>query len=176
MSEDRKCPCKCKQVAPDDEISHVKRREIQAPIAALLLRAFAKEIGHDRAIEIASAAVREDAIAAARELARQCGGNSMADLARVVRDVWCRDDGMRIRVLEESQREFRFDVTHCGYAEAYAKLGLQDLGVCLSCCRDAPFAQAFNPHIKLTRSKTIMEGADCCDFCFTADSPSVPTR
>jgi hypothetical protein len=152
-----------------DEVSHVRRRAIQAPVAALLLRAFGQEIGHERAIAVATAAVQADAAEAGREMARQCGGNSMADLARVVRDVWCRDDGMRIQVLEESERAFRFDVTHCGYAAAYAELGIQDLGVCLSCCRDEPFARAFNPRIKLTRRGTIMEGATCCDFQFTME-------
>ena len=30
--------------------------------------------------------------------------------------------------------------------------------------RDEPFARGFNPQLRLERTKTIMEGADHCDF------------
>ncbi len=152
-----------------DGTSHLRCREIQAPIAALLIRAFARELGTERAVAVATEAVRDDATAAGHKMAEQLGGNSLADLARAVREVWCRDEAMRIRVLKESESELRFDVTHCGYADSYAKLGVQDLGVCLSCCRDEPFARAFNPRMKLTRTQTIMEGAPNCDFRYTME-------
>ncbi|UCE58919.1 MAG: L-2-amino-thiazoline-4-carboxylic acid hydrolase [Phycisphaerales bacterium] len=149
------------------EVSHVACRAIQAPVAALLIKAFCREFGRERAVAVATEAVRQDGAAAGRKMAEQFGGNGLAELARVVREVWCRDDGMRISVLEESNRVLRFNATHCGYAEAYAQLGILDLGVCLSCCRDAPFAKAFNPRITLTRTQTIMERGTHCDFCFT---------
>ena len=32
------------------------------------------------------------------------------------------------------------------------------------CCSDYAYCRGFNPKIKLTRTKTLMQGDDCCDF------------
>jgi hypothetical protein len=46
----------------------------------------------------------------------------------------------------------------------YEEMGIKELGFILSCSRDFPFMEGFNPEIELRRTKTIMEGAECCDF------------
>jgi hypothetical protein len=148
------------------EISHLQRREIQAPIAVCLIRGFAKVIGQDKALEVAAAAVRADAMMAGKIRAEKCGGNSMKELARVVREVWAEDDAMTIHILEETEQNLSFDVTRCRYAELYEKAEMKELGFCLSCCRDEPFTKGFNPRMKLLRSQTIMQGASFCDFRF----------
>lgn len=147
-----------------DEVSHVRRREIQAPLVAALIEGYAEELGRERAVEIAMRVIRADAEASARKLVDEYGDNSIATLARVVREVWCRDDAMVIDVLEETDQRLSFNVTRCGYAEAYERLGIKSLGVCLSCSRDEPFAPAFNPRLRLTRTQTLMERAGHCDF------------
>lgn len=151
---------------PTSEISHVKRREIQAPIAACLIRGSAKVIGQDKALEIATAAVQADATMAGGLMAEEYGGNSMKELARIVREVWAEDDAMTIHVLEETDRELSFDVTRCRYAELYETHGMKNLGFCLSCSRDEPFTTGFNPRMRLLRTQTIMQGSSHCDFRF----------
>ena len=70
-------------------------------------------------------------------------------------------------MLEQTENTFFFNVTRCRFAEAYEKLGIMELGVALSCCRDFGFIEGFNPKIKLVRTQTIMEGAPICDFRYT---------
>ena len=77
---------------------------------------------------------------------------------------WGEGGALDMEVLEQTGRDYRFNVTRCGYADKYREMGLAEFGVCLSCCRDAPFAEGFNPDIELVRTQTIMEGADHCDF------------
>ena len=151
------------------EVSHLKRREIQGPIVVSLIKGFAKEIGHDKAIEVATDIIRADAKKSGRKMAEKCGGNTLAELARVVREVWSQDNAMVINLLEETDKNLNFDVTRCGYAESYEKMGIKEFGVCLSCSRDEPFIEGFNPHIKLRRTQTIMEGASHCDFRYTLE-------
>ena len=151
------------------EISHLKRREIQAPMAACLIRGFAKVMGQDKAVEAATAAVEADAMMAGREMAERYGGNTMKELGRVVREVWVEDDAMTLHVLEETEQTFSFDVTRCRYAELYEKAAMKELGFCLSCRRDGPFTNGFNPRMKLLRTQTIMEGAPLCDFRFVLE-------
>jgi hypothetical protein len=122
-----------------------------------------------RALEIAGAAVRADALAAGREMAARRGGGSLPELERLVREVWSADDAMTVRFLERTERTLSFDVTRCGYADLYGRLGMRDLGYCLSCSRDEPFARGFNPRLALARTQTIMRGAATCDFRFVLE-------
>ncbi|HBV97162.1 MAG TPA: hypothetical protein DEF36_08955 [Desulfotomaculum sp.] len=149
------------------KISHVRCREIQAPLMVTLIKGFGQEMGHQRALETATRTLEEDAANAARKLASRYGGNSMSHLASIIREVWAEDGALVMNVLQETDRNFDFDVTWCGYADCYRRLGLIEFGVCLSCCRDKPWTVAFNPKIVLTRSQTIMEGAPYCDFRFS---------
>ena len=63
---------------PTLEISHLKRREIQAPVAAYLIRGFASVMGQDKAVEVATAAVQADAMKAGRIMAEKYGSNTLA--------------------------------------------------------------------------------------------------
>jgi hypothetical protein len=126
-------------------------------------------MGKEKAIEVATKAIGADAEAAGKVTAGRFGGNGMAELGRVVKEMWSRDDALAVRMIEETEKALRFDVIRCRYAELYEKMGVRDLGFCLSCSRDEAFARGFNPRIRLIRKKTIMQGAPVCDFLFTMD-------
>jgi fumarate hydratase class II len=53
------------------KISHLKRREVQAPIVSSLIKAFADKIGYDKAVDIAKEVIREDAILSGKTLVGQ---------------------------------------------------------------------------------------------------------
>jgi hypothetical protein len=148
-------------------ISHRQRREIQAPIAACLIRGFAAELGLEKALEIAAAAIREDAKQSGRLMAEKLGANNLDALWQVVSEVWSEGGAVSLRIVEKTEHTLNFDVTRCQYAELYEAMGIKELGYCLSCCRDEAFAHGLNPDIKLTRQQTIMQGATHCDFRFS---------
>jgi hypothetical protein len=150
-------------------ISQLIRREVQAPIAACLIREFAGVLGLHRALEVATAAIQANGTLAGRAMAQRYGGYSLRDLARVAKEVWTEDDALTLHILEETEARLSFDVTRCRYVELYERLGMKDLGFCLSCSQDAAFARGFNPRIKLVRTQTIMGGAPFCDFRFTLE-------
>ncbi len=152
---------------PGSEVDHLTRRAIQAPIAACLIRAFAEEMGSEKALEIAGRAIQSDAVQGGREVADRYGDNAMKTLARVVREVWAAGDALAVRFLEETDQHLHFDVIRCRYAEMYEDMGMRDLGFSLSCCRDGSFGEGFNPRIRLERTQTIMEGAGFCDFRYS---------
>ena len=148
----------------DIKITHLMRREIQAPIVSSLIKAFANKIGYDNTIEIVKQVVREDAILSGRTLADKYGGNTLIELSKIVNEVWANDDAMKIKIIKESKDELCFNVISCKYTDIYEKLGIRELGSILSCSRDFSFMEGFNPEIELIRTKTIMEGSECCDF------------
>jgi len=148
----------------DIKITHLMRREIQAPIVSSLVKAFADKIGYDNAMEIVRQVVREDAILSGRTLADKYKKNTLRELSKIVNEVWVNDKAMKIKIIKEDEDELCFKVISCKYADMYEKLGIKELGCMLSCSRDFSFMEGFNPEIELIRIKTIMGGSECCDF------------
>jgi hypothetical protein len=79
-------------------------------------------------------------------------------------ETWQAGDAYDIEVLRQTEDLYEWNVTRCGYADMYRELGMEDLGYHLSCARDFAMVEGFNPKMRLERTKTLMEGADCCDF------------
>jgi hypothetical protein len=146
------------------EISHLLCREIQAPLVSALINGFARKIGENKALSIAKEIICEDAVISGKSLAEKYSGNSLEDLLKIVNEIWAKDGTMEINNIALNENTLNFDVTSCGYAKMYERLGLKELGSLLSCGRDFKFMDGFNPEIELIRTKTIMEGADICDF------------
>jgi hypothetical protein len=148
----------------EQQISTIKRRELQAPLLVELIRGFAVEIGYEKAMQIAARAVEQDAIQSGKMMAEKYGGNGMQELMRVLTEGWAEDGALEYNVLVQTDRVLNFDVTRCCYAELYEKLGVKEFGSCLSCGRDPAFIKAFNPRLNLIRTQTIMQGDPICDF------------
>jgi hypothetical protein len=70
--------------------------------------------------------------------------------------------------LEESESLHAYRFTHCLWADLFRELGASDIGIWI-CQGDGPTAAAFNPTIKFLRTKTLMEGDDCCDHVYYTD-------
>lgn len=150
------------------KVTHLMCREIQAPLVSTLIKGFGEEIGMDRAMEIAKEIIEKDGAASGKALAEQFGGNTIAVLAKLIREYWAADGTMEIDFLEETEHTLHFDVKRCGYADMYERLGIKEMGCVMSCCRDFTFMDGFNPDIVLKRTKTLMENDDCCDFRYEA--------
>ena len=155
---------KSKTITDLRNISHIQRREIQAPLVTKIVNGYINALGKEKALKILVKVIRKDAIKSGSLLAEQFKGKCMHDLANVIREIWCDEGAMEIEVLKETDTEFHFNATRCLYAEVYKKLGVEELGKCLSCERDFPFNEGFNHKIKLERTTTIMEGGEICDF------------
>ena len=151
------------------DVALLDRREIEARIVAPLLEAFAGELGEARALDVASSVIGALAREAGAAAAARMGRNDLFALAEVVRTIWSRASALDVDFIEESGRVLAFEVRRCVYAETYERLGVRKYGVCLSCGRDAAFAEGFNPRIRMRRTMTIMEGAPRCDFRFTLE-------
>jgi hypothetical protein len=139
----------------------LQQREIEAGVIAPLFRAFAAEVGEERAREIVGKVIRE--LATQAGCAAAAGGNDLAHLKQAV-SKWTEGGALELTVLRDDAEVFDFNVTRCRFAEMYARLGLADLGGLLSCARDAAMIDGFNPAIEFQRTQTIMQGAPHCDF------------
>lgn len=141
----------------------LQQREIEAGVVAPVVRAFAAEVGEERARAVLAATIRELARQSGCAAAATVGGNDLAHLKQVVAN-WSADGALELDVTHDDAEAFAFNVTRCRYAEMYRRLGLADLGPILSCSRDGEMIAGFNPAIEFRRTQTLMEGAAHCDF------------
>ena len=150
------------------ELNRIDKRVIEALAIAPIIKAVAQRIGWDEALAILQEANQQEAYQRGKTMAEEIGRNGIEELVDDVAG-WGRGGVWEMDVLEQTPKTYFFNVTRCPYYEKYKELGLEEFGVGLSCCRDEPFARGFNPKLRLERTKTIMEGADHCDFRYYLD-------
>ncbi|MDR3435420.1 L-2-amino-thiazoline-4-carboxylic acid hydrolase [Telmatospirillum sp.] len=144
--------------------SILEQRRIEAAFAKQIFDAMEAEIGREAAGRILGKAVVAAARTAGADLAASTGGPSdLLAFAQLLK-LWQQEDALVIDWLRVEADHLDFNVTRCRYAEAYRALGVADIGGLLSCSRDGEFCAGYDPRMKLTRTQTIMEGADHCDF------------
>ena len=54
----------------------------------------------------------------------------------------------------------------CVLADTWREWGAEDIGYLVCCAPDFAFVPAQHPNLRLERTKTLMQGDDCCDFKF----------
>ncbi|MCX6909605.1 MAG: L-2-amino-thiazoline-4-carboxylic acid hydrolase [Verrucomicrobia bacterium] len=145
-------------------MSLLQRREIEAQIAAPLVKAFMDEFGRERTLKTVKRVIKRLAKQKGAELAKLAGGNGLKQFVKAVLPLWCEGGALNVEVIEANDQRCSFNVTRCKYAEMYRRLGLADFGLLFSCSRDFAFISGFNRRLKLKRTQTIMEGDRVCDF------------
>jgi len=151
-------------------ISRLERRAIEAQAVAPVISAVERRIGREEALALLTEINRREAFERGRVVADAFGRNGIDELVEDVAG-WGAGGSMEMEVLERTPTTYFFNVTRCPYFEKYRELGLEQLGVAFSCCRDEPFARGFNPRLRLDRTQTIMEGAEHCDFRYHLGDP-----
>ena len=66
-------------------------------------------------------------------------------------------------VIEKTDNVYEIKVTECLMAEVFREADAADIGYAVICSGDEATCQGFNPKIKLTRTKTLMQGDECCN-------------
>ena len=141
------------------------RREIEALMVKPFLDAFEKELGHEKTYEIVEKVIAEIAFEQGKDYAVVLGGNGI-DALMGQAEAWSSNDALDMQMYVENETDCYSPVKRCAYVDMYERIGMKELGKVLSCLRDEFFYQGFNPEMEMCRSKTLMDGGDCCDFCF----------
>ena len=101
-------------------------------------------------------------------LMQATGEGTIEDLINVLWEP-LRSKGYEFTV-EHSDKGVQMKCTVCPFAALYKNLGGAEWGYHLYCAADEYLVEGFNPAIGFNRTKTLMEGHDCCDhFYFMKD-------
>lgn len=144
----------------------LQQREIEMKVMGPLIRAFAEEFGEEKTYAVVRRMMKKLAGDTGRAAGEECGGG-LDNFKEGLLPMWDAGGALAKNIIEDTGDTLRFDVTRCDYAAIYKELGYADLGALVSCERDEPFINGFDPDIKFERTKTIMAGDDVCDFCYS---------
>jgi len=148
-----------------DRLPILAQRRIEAAFAKGVYEEMKATFGETTAKNILTNAVVKMARATGAEMAREApDGRPNLENFRAILPRWVAEDALRIEVLDSTPEKLDFNVTRCRYAEMYREMGIPELGAILSCNRDGAFCDGYDPHVKLTRTQTLMDGATHCDF------------
>ena len=142
----------------------IEQVKIQAQVLVPLVRALQSELGEERA----NALVRKAIGPIYRRYGEAWWEQAAGDFGQVLSTSFRRfasGEALDYRVVEQTPETFAVDVTGCRYAKFYQELGEPELGFLLTCGADFSLADGF-AGVELKRTRTIMQGADHCDFRF----------
>jgi len=67
---------------------------------------------------------------------------------------------------EDVPNEIEFHTTECILAKVFREMNAADLGYAMCCRPDFATTPAYNPHVRLRRIKTLMQGDNYCDTAY----------
>lgn len=127
-----------------------------------ILKRLEQDIGKERLLAALKKASYEENVELGRRLAGRIPSldvfaapfrNEDSNLAHtLVRDI-----------VEDSEQAFEMRITECLVAKVFAKADARDLGYACVCHADFGLPVGINPQLELIRSKTLMQGHDCCN-------------
>ena len=74
------------------------------------------------------------------------------------------DKSLTLEIVEDTEKVFQLRVTECVWAKVYRDAGLGgEIGHAAVCNMDYYWPPGFNKNLKMERTKTLMQGDDCCN-------------
>lgn len=130
-----------------------------------LMKYLGNEIGKDKLIEMIKTNSDEEFKQVAQMLSKQ--GKSMDfETFRARRRTTSDRFGAHTitsAIIEDTDKAFEVNITECLWAKTFHDLDAADIGYAFICHGDFAMARVNNPKIGLIRSKTLMQGHDCCN-------------
>lgn len=150
----------------DEKCSLINETRLQEFSArAAELSALEEQLGPD--VSRILLQTRADSIVAEwQQIARDTDRNDIQGLLDTLW-TWVKEIGFEYSYEWLDENSLLMHVTKCPIAEMAKSIDQADWGFKCYCCDDESIVKGFNPDIKFTRTKTLMEGHECCDHMYT---------
>jgi len=79
-------------------------------------------------------------------------------------------NSLTMEIIQDTDKVFEMKITECITAETFLANKAADIGFVCVCQADHAWSEGFNPKIKLTRDKTILQGHGYCNHKYTLES------
>jgi hypothetical protein len=127
------------------------------------MKALGEELGRDKLVDMLKRASSRAAEQGVKEWAKKVPNRDLASFTAEMRKPSpLYQHALTFEIVEDKPTAFETHVTECLWAKTFRDADAADIGYAYCCYPDAAAAMAFNPKFRVTRSKTLMEGADRC--------------
>ena len=145
------------------DLMRERLREQECVSIAGMLK-FMKEHFGEEAYEIFVSAQGEGRRSHFRKLAEEIGDNSIRTLVKIIFE--SNNEQATEYTMVETETGFQMNVTKCWPYKIAKRHGIMEQ-LFLTCCScERFFVEGFNPNIGFKRTKTLMQGDECCDHFF----------
>ena len=128
------------------------------------MKAMGNEMGREKLVELLSRAYSAAAVARVREQLEKNPKNDLATYTADMRNqIPIYKNALTMKVVEDTPTAVEARVTECLWAKTFREADAADIGYACLCHAEFAALKAFNPKIKLTFTKTLMQGNDCCN-------------
>jgi len=145
-------------------VTVIERAKIQAQVLVPLVKALQAELGAARANALVRRTLGELYRSHSEEFARARNETDLGKFVASAFKTYAREDALEYDVIAQTPDAYAINVRRCRYAEFYQELGEPELGFLLVCTADFAVADGFGDDVELTRTQTIMQVSDHCDF------------
>ena len=146
------------------DIPLIEQVKIQAQVLVPIVKALQAELGEERAHAIVRRALGDLYRNYGEKWWRTQGPGNLGEKVASAFEMFAAGNALKYEVVKKAPDAFEVNVTECGYAKFYSKIGAPELGFLLTCSADFSHAEGFGANVQLTRTQTIMQGASHCDF------------
>ena len=101
-----------------------------------------------------------------QRIANESKDNDIATFVDILWNQLCRTEGIKFTI-NEKNGNIKIHCTYCPAVEEYKKLNALDWGYELYCKTDYYMVKGFNPKINFERTKTLMQGDQCCNHSYS---------
>lgn len=128
-----------------------------------ILVAFKERFGPD-VVEVLDKLTAERSFKDGEELAKSLGSNTIEDM---IQALWVSAIPLGVEYTsEKAENSIQMKCTRCHIHDMAKELGLEEWAYHMFCAGDPYFIEGFNPNMGFTRTKSLMEGHDCCNHYF----------
>jgi hypothetical protein len=141
------------------EVYNFAFKEFYIPI----MQRLGKEIGKEEFIEMLKRASSEIGAQSGRDKAKSLRKNDLAAYASNLKANELYKHVLTYEIVEETDKAVQLNITECLWAKNFREARASDIGYAAICYPDYAWTTAFNPKMKFIRTKTLMQGHDCCN-------------
>ena len=133
-----------------------------------LMKNFSNSMGEEKFIGMLKEASSEIAAKDIKRMAQNLPKRDLIAMAAYLKTNPIFQKALTYEIVEESESVLEIRVSECLWAKTFREADASEIGYAAICNPDFAMASAYNPKIKLLRTKTLMKGNDCCDHRYVS--------
>ncbi len=128
------------------------------------MKGLGAEMGRAKLVEMLDRAYSAVAVERVREMLKKNPKNDLATWTADLRhEIPLYKNALTMKIVEDTPTAVEARITECLWAKTFCEADAADIGYACLCHPESAAVPAFNPKIKLTFTKNLMQGHDCCN-------------